>query len=63
VSSQELLHTKIARARERFGERLIIVYPEVSGIGALEFFKIGEAVAGERALVPLLEKLRDFLTG
>jgi len=62
VTSQELLHTKVARARERLGERLLIVHPEVSGIGALEFGRIAEAVdAGRTAMAPLIERLRALL--
>lgn len=63
VTSHELLATKLARARERLGERLLVVHPEVEGIGVLEFDRIEDAVAaGRRAMKPHLGRLRELLS-
>jgi NTE family protein len=63
VTSHELLVTKLARARERLGERLLVVHPQVEEIGVLEFDRIDEAVAaGRQAVRPYLRRLRELLS-
>ncbi|MCD5408620.1 patatin-like phospholipase family protein [Candidatus Bipolaricaulota bacterium] len=49
ITARELVRVKLARVRERLGERLIYVRPEVEGIGVLEFERLPEAVAAGRA--------------
>jgi len=49
ITARQLVRVKLARVRERLGERLIYVRPEVEGIGVLEFERLPEAVAAGRA--------------
>jgi len=63
VTSHELLVAKLARARERLGERLLVVHPQVEEIGVLEFDRAEEAMAaGRRAAKPWLGRLRKILS-
>ena len=63
VTSHELLVAKLARARERLGERLLVVHPQVEEIGVLEFDRVDEAVAaGRQAVKPYLGRLRELLS-
>jgi len=62
ITSHELMRTKLARARERLGDRLLWVTPEVAGIGVLEFHRIEEAVAaGREAVRPHIRRLQELL--
>ena len=64
VASRRLLEMKIERARSLLGEGLVIIRPEVSGIGALEFHKVREALeAGREAVKPCIKVLKDLLRG
>jgi len=49
ITAKELARVKLERLQERFGERLILIRPEVEGIGALEFERLPETVAAGRA--------------
>lgn len=63
VTAQELLRTKLERARKTVGERLLVVKPEVSDIGILEFERMEEAVeAGREAVRPHIARLKGLLS-
>lgn len=62
ITSQELTRVKLARAKERLGERLLYVRPQVEGIGVLEFERLFQAKeAGWRAAQQLIPKLVQLL--
>jgi len=63
VAAHELLAVRLARARERLEERLLVIHPRVEGIGVLEFDRAEEAMAaGRRAAKPWLGRLRKILS-
>ena len=49
ITSQELGRVKLRWNRERLGERLVLVRPELPGIGVLDFERLPEAVEAGRA--------------
>lgn len=58
ITAHELGAVKLALARERLGDRLLVIRPDVDGIGLLEFGKIREAVAaGQEAVRAALPRL------
>ena len=63
VAAHELLAVRLARARERLEERLLVIHPRVEGIGVLGFDRAEEAMAaGRRAAKPWLGRLRKILS-
>ena len=48
ITAGELLRVKLEQARGRLGSRLLVIHPDVDGIGLLEFGRIEEAVAAGR---------------
>lgn len=64
TTARELVRTKLRRAREALGDRLLVVEPEVADIGVLEFGRIEEAVAaGREAARARMGRLRELLEG
>ncbi|HAF71449.1 MAG: Patatin [Acetothermia bacterium 64_32] len=61
ITSQELGRVKLEWNREKLGERLVLVRPELPGIGVLDFERLPEAVAAGRAAarrcLPKIEEL------
>lgn len=59
ITSRALRELQRARAKERLGERLILVRPELPSIGLLDFHRLPEAVeAGREAAKSVLAELR-----
>ncbi|MCS7216491.1 MAG: patatin-like phospholipase family protein [Candidatus Bipolaricaulota bacterium] len=59
ITSRALQEHQIARARERLGERLLLVRPELPSLGLLDFHRLPEAVeAGRAAAQAVLSELR-----
>lgn len=64
VTSHELLATKLERAQERLGKKLLVVTPQVAGIGVLDFARMEEAAAaGRKAIRSCIRTLRELLGG
>lgn len=59
ITAQELRDVKLARVRERLGERLVVIHPDVDEIGILDFHRLPEAVeAGREAARAALPHIR-----
>ncbi|RLE28329.1 hypothetical protein DRJ54_06815 [Candidatus Acetothermia bacterium] len=62
ITAKELARVKLDRVRERLGERLLYVRPEVEEIGVLEFERLAEAVeAGRAAAQAAIPRIRTAL--
>jgi len=48
ITSHELQRVKTELARERLGQRLVLIHPDVDAIGTLEFKRISEAIEAGR---------------
>lgn len=48
ITAGELLRVKLEQARGRLGPRLLVIHPDVDGIGLLAFDRVEEAVAAGR---------------
>jgi len=60
ITSRALYAVQLERMRERLGERLILIRPELDGIGILDFWKLPVAVeAGRAATRPIILELRN----
>lgn len=59
ITARALRELQISLARERLGERLVLVRPELSSIGLLDFHRVSEAIEAGReaakAVVPELQ--------
>ncbi|MFN3347020.1 MAG: hypothetical protein ACK42E_04335, partial [Candidatus Bipolaricaulaceae bacterium] len=59
ITARALRELQISRARERLGERLLLVQPELSSIGLLDFHRAQEAIeAGREAAKAAIPKLQ-----
>ncbi|MGC9529327.1 MAG: patatin-like phospholipase family protein [Candidatus Bipolaricaulaceae bacterium] len=57
ITAKELARVKLARAADSLGDRLMVIRPQVDGIGVLEFERLPEAVeAGRAAAAAALER-------
>lgn len=62
ITTRSLTALKLERIRERLGERLFLLRPELEGIGLLDFDKLPQAVeAGRAAARPIVSELRNRL--
>lgn len=60
ITSRALVAARLERLRDILGERLLIVRPELEGIGLLDFHKLPQALeAGRAAARPLVLELRN----
>ncbi len=58
ITARALQELQISRARERLGERLILVKPELPSLGLLDFHRLSEAVeAGREAAKAVIPEL------
>ena len=61
ITAKELVRVKLIRVRERLGDRLFLIRPEVGHIGVLEFERAQEAMglgaATARRAIPQLKSL------
>lgn len=59
ITARALRELQLAKAKERLGERLILVRPEISSMGIFDFHRLFEAVeagrAAAKAVVPALK--------
>jgi NTE family protein len=64
ATSQYLTHLQLARARERLGERLLVLRPDVGWIKMFGFEHTSQAIqAGDEAVRAHLDDLRRMLSG